>query len=108
MAPMRAAFVFFSESDTSSVVGFTLDSFQNNGDSLPDADAHGAPRVASARSTQLMYHSRDQPCAPRTQWMTDGDCATVWVHVRGVVRYTEMARHGECPGVDGLVRCGHI
>ncbi len=64
----------------------SLNTFNNQGDPLPDADAHGAQRVAAAGPFQLVSRGHRQAAAGGAERMPQGDRPAVGVHMGGIVR----------------------
>ena len=89
--------------------GFLLsDAFDDGGDALSHADAHGAERVAAAAAVQLVHGGRDQPRAGHAERVAERDGAAVRVYMRRVVGQAKVAQHGERLGGEGLVELDHV
>jgi hypothetical protein len=57
------------------VIPESLNAFENHGNALPHANAHGAQRIAAARGVQTIHGSGGQTRTRCTQWMTQGNGA---------------------------------
>src|SRR5215469_9982028 len=70
--------------------------FEYYRDPLPHANAHGAKSITAIYTTQLINCRGGQARTAGAQWMTDGDCATIGIHVRRIIRYTQFTKYREC------------
>ena len=64
---------------------WSLDPLDNDRNTLADADAHGAQRIAALGAFQLIDRGRHQPCAGRAERVADRDGTTVRVDMGGIV-----------------------
>lgn len=64
--------------------GRRSDAFEDHGDPLTNANAHGSEGVAAADAMQLVDGGGREPRARGPQGMAERDCATVRVHA-GIV-----------------------
>src|SRR6267143_5027914 len=85
-----------------------LDTFQNQGNSLAYADAHGAQRVFSLCAQELVERRGDKARAAGSQRMTDGDGTAIWIHVRRVVWNSQFAQDSQCLRCEGFVQLDHV
>src|SRR5207253_10473965 len=69
--------------------------FEDDGDALADADAHGAEGVAAVGAQELIERGSDEARAAGTERVADGDGAAVGIDVWRVVREAEVAEDGE-------------
>src|ERR1700758_5688064 len=79
------------------------DTFEDEGDALADADAHGAEGVTAIGAEELVKRGGDEARAAGTERMTDGDGAAIRVDVWGIVGQTEIAQDGEGLRSEGFV-----
>jgi hypothetical protein len=54
-----------------------MDTFDNGGDALSHADAHGREAIATTALFHFMNECRHEPCATATEGMTEGNGAAV-------------------------------
>src|SRR5208283_1954687 len=73
---------------------FPSDAFENYGNPLANADAHGAKRVTSFSAQQLIERGGHQAPSARAKRMSDGDGAAIGIDVRGIVRQAKLAKNG--------------
>ena len=64
----------------------SLNTFNNQGDPLSDADAHGAQGVTTAGPFQLISRGHRQPAAGGAERVAQRDRPAVRVHVGGIIR----------------------
>ena len=60
---------------------------------MADADTHGHQRKFATLAIELPRRRHGDPRAAHTQRMSEGDCAAIWIHVRGVFRNAKLAQH---------------
>ena len=72
-----------------------LNPLQHHGDTLSNSNTHAAKRISSGGALQLKRRRGYQARATGSQRMADRDRATAGVHVGGVVRNIQIAKHGE-------------
>src|SRR6476619_4260828 len=70
--------------------------FEEDGDALADADAHGGQGTADAAVVQFDGGGQGDPGPAGAQRVTQRDRAAVRVDVLGVLRETELPQHAEC------------
>ena len=77
-------------------------------DALTDTDTHGDQGIVPVDAVQLTSSRQRQTRPGSTQRVTDGNGATVRVHVLGIIRQAEVP--GNCQGLGGkrLVQLDHI
>jgi hypothetical protein len=66
--------------------------FDNRGDALANADAHGAKGAARFGGLQLISRCGDQSCAACAERKSDSDGAAVGIYVRSVVGEIQITR----------------
>src|SRR6218665_1211030 len=71
------------------------DAFDDQGDALADADAHGAQRIAAAAAMQLVDGGGDQPRTAGAERMAQGNGAPVRIDARIVVGQAKVAHDGQ-------------
>src|SRR6478736_6150157 len=67
--------------------------FEQDGDALADADAHGGQGAAGAAVVQFDRGGKGDPGAAGAQRVTQGDGPAVRVDVLGVLRDTQLPQH---------------
>lgn len=70
------------------------DAFEDDGDALAYADAHGAEGVFPAGAQELVRGGSDEARSAGAERMAECDCATVGINVRRVVGDAEFAENG--------------
>ena len=84
------------------------DAFEDEGDALADADAHGAESMAAFGALELVKRGGDKASAAGAERMANGDGASVGINVRGVVRKAEVAEDGEGLRGEGFVELDDV
>src|SRR5690606_30868976 len=85
-----------------------LDPFEQNGDTLTDADAHGAKGVATTATMQLVNGSNSQACTAGTQRVAQSNGATVRVDAWVIVLKAQLAQYGQALCGEGLVQLDDV
>ena len=85
----------------------------DQGDTLTNADAHGAEGIArslacSVATFQFVQGGGYQPGSAHAQGVAQGNGATVRVHVLGIIRQAEVPGNGQGLGGKRLVQLDHI
>src|SRR5882762_7292772 len=75
--------------------GVVLNTFENQRNSLADADAHGAERISALGSQEMVERRGHKTRAAGAQGVPESNRATVWVHMRRVVRDSQFAQRGQ-------------
>src|SRR5271157_3200058 len=83
---------------------FPSDAFENYGNALAHADAHGAERVTPFSAQQLIERRGHQARATGAERMADSDGPAIGIDVRGIVREAKLAKDGERLGGEGFVQ----
>jgi len=81
-----------------------LDAFQNQGNSLAYTDTHGAERVFAFCAQELVERCGYKTSAAGAQRVADGDRATVWIDVRGVVWNSQFAQDRKGLRSEGFIQ----
>src|SRR5208337_924057 len=84
------------------------DAFQNHGDALANADAHGAEGITPLGAQQLIERSDHEAPTAGAEWMAYGDGSAIGVDVRGIVGEAEFAKDRESLGGEGFVQFDHV
>ena len=80
-----------------------LNAFEEDGDALAYADAHGAEGVFSGGAQELVHRSGDEARAAGAEGVAESNCATVGIYVGRVVGHAEFAENGEGLRGEGFV-----
>src|SRR5215470_8228225 len=84
------------------------DAFEDDGDALADADAHGAKGVAAVGTEELIERGCDEAGAAGSERMAYGDGAAVGIHMRSVIGDAEIAQDGESLRSESLVELDDV
>ena len=85
-----------------------LDLFQNHGNALAHANAHGAQRVAAAQRVQLVYGCGGQARALGAERVAQGHRAAPGIDARVVVLQAQLAQNGQALRGKGFIEFNHI
>src|SRR5579859_5532641 len=80
------------------------DAFEDDGDALAYADAHGAKGVASVGAQELIERRGDQARAAGTERVADGDGSAIGIDVRGVVWDSQITQNRQGLRGKGFVQ----
>ena len=83
-----------------------MNAFDNSGDPLPHADAHGREAIATAAFFHLVNECRHDSRAAAAEGVTEGNGATVNVELRGID--AELSNASNNLGSKGLVQFHQI
>src|SRR6266446_7411397 len=75
--------------------GVVLNAFENQRNSLAHTDAHGAERIFSLCTHELIERRSRKTRAAGAQGVPESNRAAVRIHVRRVVRNSQFAQHGQ-------------
>src|SRR6185503_13919119 len=78
------------------------DTLDDHRDSLADADAHGAERVASFGALQLIDGRREQTCSTGAERMAERDGAALRIDARIIVCNVQLAKDRETLRGEGF------
>src|SRR6185312_14214682 len=84
------------------------DTLDDHGDSLADADAHGAEGVAAFGALQLIDGGREEPCAACAERMAEGNSAALRIDAWVVVGNVQLAKHREALGGESFVQLDDV
>src|SRR6266403_5520935 len=88
--------------------GVVLNTFENQRNSLADADAHGAERISALGSQELVERGGYKPRAAGTQGMPESNRAAVRIHVWRVVWDSQFAQHGQRDRKSTRLNSSHV
>lgn len=72
-----------------------LDAFENQGNPLAHADAHGTQRISAIGLQKLIESRAYKPRAAGTQRVAESNRTAIRVHVRCVVGNFQFAQHSQ-------------
>ena len=84
--------------------GSQSDAFDDGGNTLADADAHGAKCPFHFASFQLPSSGQHQPRTAHPKRMPEGDSASVRIDMFPILQQAEVAQHRDALGGESFVK----